>query len=264
VESTERDPVTGNRLVGRRITEDTDRGHHVHRHARHEHHVMNAFRTTLGNSRVIVPPQVERLIQAIPEWLYPQAEMIDGDIFRERIIEQDYRQEAWQEVRVKDEPIYGCEPGVIVGPYVLTGWGPREVAAEQSRRTAEAEKQQYDAATRVARWRMPVMQAAAAVVLFFALVFLMRSYQGVASIVYTLLATTIGLTALFVAMSDRAALRRASAQDAPLPTGAIGSLALLPQALLSVWYGAGIWGWSLTLLLAAGAIACGYRLWRLR
>jgi hypothetical protein len=264
VESEERDPVTGRRLVGRRITEDTDRGHHVHRHARHEHHVMNAFRTTLGNSRVVVPPNVERLIRAIPEWLYPQVEMIDGDIFRERIIEQDYSQEVWQEVRVKDEPIYGCEPGVIIGPYVLTGWGPREVAAEQVRRAAMSEKQQRDEASQVARWRSPVMQVAAAIFLFLGLVLLMRSFQASGSIVFALLATATGLVALHQGMVDRATLQNASSKDPPLRSCAIGSLALVPQALLAVWFGAGSWGWLMALLLLAGSIACWYRVWRLR
>jgi hypothetical protein len=225
---------------------------------------MNAFRTTIGNSRVVVPPNVERLIRAIPEWLYPQVEMIDGDIFRERIIEQDYCQEVWQEVRVKDEPIYGCEPGVIIGPYVLTGWGPREVAAEQARRAAMSEKQQRDEAGQVASWRSPVMQVAAAIFLFLGLVLLMRSFQGSGSIVFALLATATGLVALHQGMVDRATLQNASSKDPPLRSCAIGSLALVPQALLAVWFGAGFWGWLIALLLLAGSIVCWYRVWRLR
>jgi hypothetical protein len=263
VESGERDPVTGRRLVGRRLTEDTHQGHHVHRHARHEHHVMNAFRTTLGNSRVVVPPNVERLIRSIPEWLYPQVEMIDGDIFRERVIEQDYCQEAWQEVRVKDEPIYGCEPGVIIGPYVLTGWGPRGVAAEQARRAAASKKEQKSRDCRVARWRMPVMQIVAAAFLFVGFVVLIRHFQGPGSLVLSLMATATGMMALYQGMLDRATLRDAWAKAPELRTGLIACSALLPQALVLLWYGAGFSGWLVILLLVAGVITSAYRLCRL-
>jgi len=66
------------------------------------------------------------LIEKIPDWLYPFVQVIDGDIFRERIIERDTQVEEWVDsVEVRDEPICGTEPGVIIGPFVLTGWGPR-------------------------------------------------------------------------------------------------------------------------------------------
>jgi hypothetical protein len=151
-EITNRDESTGRRIVGRRTVEKVKgQGRHYHRLARHEHEVMNAVHTSIANSAVLLPPQAERLVQAVPEWLYPFVQIIDGDIFRERIIEQDVRVETWSEVRVRDEPIIGCEPGVIFGPYVLTGWGPREDAAEKRRRRefqdAEVRLQSENSAT---------------------------------------------------------------------------------------------------------------------
>lgn len=122
----------------------TEKGSHHHRHARHEHHVMDAFYTTIRNSRVVVPLNVQALIDNIPCWLYPFVRVIDGQIIRERIIEQDYRQEAWQQVRLADEPVFGCEPAVIIGPFVLAGWGPREIAAELARRELAAKNRPAD------------------------------------------------------------------------------------------------------------------------
>ena len=138
---TERDPVTGRQIIGKqRIEETRGKGQHQHRFARHQHEVMNAVRTSIRNSQVVMPPAVVRLVEVVPVWLYDFVQVIDGDIFRERVIEQDTNLEYWADVQVRDEPIIGCEPGVIIGPYVLTGWGPREVAAESDRRkTADAD-----------------------------------------------------------------------------------------------------------------------------
>ena len=126
---------TLNRVIGKRtLAETVGRGTHYHRFARHEHRVMNTVHTTIGNSRVVMPPQVVRLVEQIPKWLYSFVAVIDGNIFREIISEQDLREENWTDVQLRDEPIYGCEPAVIIGRYVLTGWGPREVAEEEARR----------------------------------------------------------------------------------------------------------------------------------
>jgi len=144
----EPDPETGRRIVGTRTTTTTrGSGKHQHRLARHQHDVMNAFHTSIGNSNVVMPPQVTRLCQAVPEWLHPFVRVIDGTIFRERIVERDTGVENWQDVQIHDEPIVGWEPGVVIGPYVLTGWGPREVRAEQQRReTAQQSQDLQDAA----------------------------------------------------------------------------------------------------------------------
>ena len=133
----------GTNVGWRKVTEVT-RGRHIHRHARHEHHVLDAFHTSISNSHVIMPPQVKRLVASIPEWLRNVVQVVDGTIFREKIVEQDYRDEKWQSIRVHEEPVYGCEPAVIIGSFVLTGWGPREVAAELQRREQEASVQHQD------------------------------------------------------------------------------------------------------------------------
>ena len=84
---------------------------HHFRFARHEHKVINAVRTSIGNSAVVIPPPVANLIKAIPTWLYPSVEVIDGDIIRERIIERDTGVEDWRVAQVDDEPIVDWEMG---------------------------------------------------------------------------------------------------------------------------------------------------------
>lgn len=128
------------REIGRERTIQHDSGTHTYRTARHFHSVIDAVRTSIGNSRVVIPLSVTEMIQEIPDWLYPCVEVIDGKIVREVVIERDTLVENWEQaITVQDVPIYGCEPAVLIGPYVLTGWGPREIDAELERRkTAQA------------------------------------------------------------------------------------------------------------------------------
>ena len=127
------DSASGRQVVGTRTTTTTrGRGRHQHRLARHQHDVMNAFHTSIGNSNVVMPPQVARLCDSVPEWLRPFVRVIDGTIFRERIVERDTGTDNWQDVQIHDEPIMGWEPGVVIGPYVLTGWGPRKYSPSSS------------------------------------------------------------------------------------------------------------------------------------
>ena len=105
---TERDPVRGHQIIGRQQIEETrGQGQHQHRFARHQHEVMNAVRTSIRKSQVVMPPTVVRLVEVVPEWLYDFVQVIDGDIFRERIIEQGIKVENWADVQVRDEPIIG-------------------------------------------------------------------------------------------------------------------------------------------------------------
>ncbi len=117
----------------RRVTTTRTVKHEI-RFARHQHELINAVRTSIRNSPVIMPPQIVRLINSIPEWLYPFVEVIDGQIVRELIIERDVSVEDWTQVNVRDEPINDIDPGIIIGPFVLSGWGSFEIRAEQERR----------------------------------------------------------------------------------------------------------------------------------
>jgi hypothetical protein len=189
---------------------------------------MNAVCTTIRNSQVVMPPQVARLVEQVPDWLYPFVHVIDGDIFRERIIEQDTGVETWTDVHVRDEPIYGCEPGVIIGPYVLTGWGPREVGQEQARRKT-VEK---TAMAQTARRRAPWLVVASVAMSLVALLLLIEWLRGAGGGVFVVLATSAAIGAVWQAAFDFATARHS-------PTAALAAHFLAAtfafQLLLGYW-----------------------------
>jgi hypothetical protein len=206
---TERDQATGRQIIGTRTTKVTKgKGRHVHRFARHEHDVMHAIQTSIANSKVVMPPQVVRLCEAIPGWLEPFVRVIDGTIFRERIIERDVEVTNWQDVAIHDEPVIGCEPAVVVGPFVLTGWGPREVRNEELRRAAEINAASTAAANKVATLRFPIVMAIAVALAAVSIALTLQTSADQVSL--WVVAGTVGATiaCAWYAASDYAQLRR--------------------------------------------------------
>jgi hypothetical protein len=208
-EVTERDAASGRQIVGRRRVEETrGQGRHLHRFARHQHDVIEAVHTTIGNSRVIMPPHVQRLCEAVPEWLYPFVQVIDGTIVRERIIERDIRVDQWADRTQRDEPIIGCEPGVILGSFVLTGWGPRDVKAEELRR--EFIDQELSSRTSVfsAQRRWPILTGVAVVLALCAFALTLQWQRGAGGSLFAGLATLATIIAIWQAAFDYATVRR--------------------------------------------------------
>lgn len=125
------DVKAGSGLRRRRSTRPI---HHQHRLARHEHHAINAFCTSIDNSRVVIPDNVQQMIAAIPEWLRPFVRVVDGTLVRERIVERHLHTET------TDIPVFGWEPAVIIGHFVLSGWGPREIERQRQQDAESAAK----------------------------------------------------------------------------------------------------------------------------
>ncbi len=109
-------------IVGHAKVTKTENIPHEIRYARHEHELINAIRTSVANSSVVMPDPVLRMIQCVPTWLVQFVEVIEGHIIRERIIERDVATEDWTKVSIRDEPIYHTDPGIVIGPYVVCGW----------------------------------------------------------------------------------------------------------------------------------------------
>ena len=155
--------------IRRTAITETKAGRDTIRLARHEHHVMNAYQTSLENTNVVIPLPVQEMIVAIPSWLAPYISVIDGTLFREKIISRDYRTEDWSQVRVStvDLPVLDCEPAVLLGNVVLAGWGPTEIAKELERRAEEerlvsaAEQWEMAAQPAVSTFVPPVCHTAA-------------------------------------------------------------------------------------------------------
>jgi hypothetical protein len=211
----ERDPATGRQIVGRRTVEETrGQGRHVHRFARHQHDVIQAVHTSIGNSRVVMPPQVQRLC------------------VRERIIERDTRVDQWADRTQRDEPIIGCEPGVILGAFVLTGWGPREVKAEEMRRESVIHEASTHASVASAQQRGQLLTGVAVVLAVCAMALTMQSQRGGGGGLFSGLAALATLVAVWQAAVDYATVRHnpTAALWAHCTTAALGG-----QLLIGLW-----------------------------
>jgi hypothetical protein len=101
---------------------------------------------------VIMPLGAQQVADAIPAWLKPFVRVIDGDLIRERVIECDYREDKWSDVTTRevDLPVYGADPAIAIDSFILTGWGPRETAAEIERRESLESAARDKAEVRVA------------------------------------------------------------------------------------------------------------------
>lgn len=93
----------------------------------HTHEAINAYYTSIENTRVVMPAGVEALVEAVPAWMKPSIRIIDGYLVGERIHSVETCREQVVREETIEEPLHGHEPAVLLGPYVLAGWGPREI-----------------------------------------------------------------------------------------------------------------------------------------
>ncbi len=253
----QRDAGNGRQVIGRRTIEQTvGRGRHHHRFARHQHDVMQAIRTSVRDSRVVMPPQVQRLCEAIPAWLYPFVQVIDGTIIRERIIERDVGADQWADVRLRDEPIIGYEPAVIIGTFVLTGWGPREVQSEIQRREAVARDETANRTVSSAAKRWPWLMTASILLAVASIWLTLVSDRGSVSGLLSLICIGGTLGSILQTSFDRAIAARNPTADiwSNLTTASIGL-----QFLTALWLAAGMYrhtSWFIPAIFIAVAIVC--------
>ena len=251
------DTGTGRQVIGRRTIEQTvGRGRHHHRFARHQHDVMQAIHTSVLDSRVVMPPQVQRLCEAIPAWLYPFVQVIDGTIIRERIIERDVGADQWADVRLRDEPIIGYEPAVIIGTFVLTGWGPREVQAEIQRREAVARDEEAKQTMRSAATRWPWLVTASVSLAVASVWLTLVSDRGSLSGLLTLICIGGTFFSIRQASFDRAIAARNPTADiwSNLTTASFGS-----QFLTALWLAAGMYRyttWFIPAIFIVVSVVC--------
>jgi hypothetical protein len=59
----------------------------------------------------------------------PSIRIVDGYLIGETVQLTETCEEKLLRTTVTEEPIYGLEPAVVLGPFVLAGWGPREIDA---------------------------------------------------------------------------------------------------------------------------------------
>ena len=240
------------RVIGSRRTTSTTTGTHEIRHARHEHEVISAIRTSIGNSTVVMPPQILRLVEAIPEWMYPFVEVIDGHIVRERIVAKTVSVEEWAKVEIHDEPIYGIDPAIVIGPFVLSGWGSVEVHQEQERLAAV-----HQTATQQFQERLaPVLVFAVIALSGITLWIQHRWLQGNGGLSFVILSTTTAIVAASQALSDYAIRHRFAAPRHYVQCMTTGMALVL---FLAEWGVARMFNplsWVPPLILVAAAFLC--------
>ncbi len=201
---------------------------HKIRLARHQHDLINAIRTSIENSSVVMPLQVQRLIEAIPEWLYPFVEVIDGQIVRERIAERDIAVADWSRVEVRDVPTIDFDPAVIIGPFVLSGWGAVEIREEEKRRRGFVNGSHES----VQPWQARAFAVMATVLSGVCMWLSFRWLCGQGGLLFVLMAGATGIASTWQASFAVATLRKS-----PSATKFANSLAVAATAMLFV----GVW-----------------------
>ncbi len=107
---------------------------------RHEHHVMNAEARELGQICNPIPREHDELIDHIPEWLHPHLRVLEGTLILEQIVERQIGENQWQSEPIlrSTQETYVIDPAILLGHFVLTGWGQRDIDREIHRRRREA------------------------------------------------------------------------------------------------------------------------------
>ncbi len=220
-------------------------GRHVSQREEHEHVVINAVRTSIRESQVVMPPAVVELTNHVPEWLYSFVQVVDGDLCTESIETHSGKSKAWQDVSITRRPIYGWEPAVIIGPYVLTGWGPREVAAELARRDAVAAREHAESFEGRLPWLAAGLLSLAALFLWW------KALQGTGGTFFALLSLVAAWMLIWQAVFDREVRRRnaSAAVVAFWQSSVVGFSLLTISDLIARFYLSAVPIWLLCFLL---------------
>lgn len=124
-----------------------------HRVELHEHELMNAVRESLDKATVVIPREIQPVLEAIPEWLKSMSEIVSGTCVRTRQAQIAVKDEEWQTrefigSRIVTESISTdvyFDPAVTLGNYVLAGWSDMDIHREEQLRFREWEALRADA-----------------------------------------------------------------------------------------------------------------------
>ena len=217
--------------------DEVESGTHTHRLARHEYHTGDAFQTRIADTKVVLPPAVQELVAAIPDWLEPVVRIIDGTLVRALIIERDIETETWESRKPLDRLVFKYEPGVVIDHIVLTGWGPREIDAELERRSAEQRAEQ----SRKRTTARPYWLAGAGVLSFLSLAWHWNSSGSADFVIAFLLVVAAGCCGLMALTLHAEAEERQFAFAQPYLAGFGLLLALSGTGLVfALGFGAGM------------------------
>lgn len=95
----------------------------------HIHDVVDTVSSRLGDGLATIPPHVQKIIHNVPTALANDIRMVEGNLIRERCVEQDLEEVNWmitQDIAVPyyDNTVpYYYDPAIVLADrYVLIGW----------------------------------------------------------------------------------------------------------------------------------------------
>lgn len=112
----------------------------------HQHHVIHAIECRPDDAFIHVPAFHHKIIESIPEWLQPHLALVEGTLISAQQFEIEAEEREFSSTEVV--PHYHNDPALVLGQFVLTGWGPREIQEElRQRESSEAERSEGDSPT---------------------------------------------------------------------------------------------------------------------
>lgn len=100
------------------------------RYAYHHHVLMNAQCLKELPDRSQVPDRISRVIDAIPPFLKPFVNTVEGLLVNGRVVEIDSTRTQHEEDRELKRPSVETDPAIVLGPYVLAGWKNSEASSQ--------------------------------------------------------------------------------------------------------------------------------------
>ena len=100
---------------------------------RHEHHVMNAELNSIGSTQYPIPQDKQAFLSRVPPWIKQHLKILEGDLILEKVDRRHVGDDHWK-TTPQLRSSYEIEPAIVLGHYVITGWGQKEIEKEAFRR----------------------------------------------------------------------------------------------------------------------------------
>lgn len=99
----------------------------------HEHHVIDAEVKPIGSAIYPIPADKQAFLEQTPPWIKQHLKILEGDLILERVIERNVGEDLWK-TTPQLRSSYEIEPAIVLGHYVISGWGETEIRKEEIRR----------------------------------------------------------------------------------------------------------------------------------
>ena len=96
---------------------------------RHEHHVMNTKLNSIGSTQFPIPEDKQAFLSRVPPWIKQHLKILEGDLILEKVDRRHVGDDHWK-TTPQLRSSYEIEPAIVLGHYVITGWGQKEVEKE--------------------------------------------------------------------------------------------------------------------------------------